>query len=152
MVSVVAAKRTIPRAHARSPALSFFDRRGSTLQQDERLSRGAEQEKRERRIFCAACRHLITHQDERIEMSGRHEHSCTNPAGYTFRIGCFREAGGCVGSGAATEAHTWFRGYAWRVALCGCCDRHLGWRFEAPADHFYGLILGRLTSVGGTSH
>lgn len=133
------------------PGLSLFDRRGVTVAENEVASRRADEAKREKRLFCAACRHAITHQDERIEVNGRHEHSCTNPAGYTFRIGCFREAGGCIGTGAATEAHTWFNGYAWRVAVCASCERHLGWRFEGPADHFHGLILERLTSAGRAS-
>lgn len=133
------------------PGLAFFDRRGVTAGKP-RVAAGVEQETRkEKRLFCALCRHPITHQDERIEVNGAHEHRCTNPAGYTFWIGCFHEAGGCIATGEATTAHTWFKGYAWRIAICASCERHLGWRFEAPADHFHGLILDRLASVGGTN-
>jgi hypothetical protein len=132
------------------PVLTFFDPRGSTAARSQ-LAPGVEDEsKKERRLFCALCRHPITHQDERIEVNGGHRHRCTNPAGYTFEIGCFREAGGCIVVGAATEAHTWFKGYAWKIALCASCERHIGWRFEARADHFHGLILDRLSSIGGT--
>jgi hypothetical protein len=132
------------------PGLLFFDPRGSTAARSQVVPDVEGKAKKERRLFCALCRHPITSQDECIKVNGGHQHRCTNPAGYTFEIGCFREAGGCVAVGVATEAHTWFRGYAWRVALCASCERHIGWRFEARADHFHGLILNRLTSIGGT--
>lgn len=130
------------------PGLTFFDRRGATAGQKRADARVEEEAKKEKRLFCALCRHPITHQDERIPVNGRHEHTCTNPGGHTFMIGCFREATGCVAFGVATEAHTWFKGYAWQVAVCARCEQHLGWRFLAQADHFHGLILDRLTSVG----
>ncbi len=130
-------------------SLVFFDPRGATAGQRQVAARAEDEAKKEKRLFCALCRHPITHQDERIQVNGRHEHRCTNPGGYTFRIGCFREAGGCIAIGEATEAYTWFKGYAWRVATCASCERHLGWRFQGPADYFHGLILDRLTSVGG---
>ena len=131
------------------PGLVFFVRRGTATRGQQAGARAGSAEKKERRLFCALCRHPITHQDERREVNGAHQHRCTNPGGYTFEIGCFHEAGGCIAVGAATDAHTWFKGYAWRIALCASCERHLGWRFQAPADYFHGLILDRLTSVGG---
>ena len=132
-------------------ALHFFDRHAALLPEKGGATRVEEKPKQERRLFCALCRHPVTHQDERIRVNGGHEHRCTNPGGHTFGIGCFREAAGCNAVGAATEAYTWFKGYAWRVALCASCERHLGWRFDAPADSFHGLILDRLTSVAGAS-
>jgi hypothetical protein len=131
------------------PGLFCFDKRSSDAAQTTPALRGENEAKKEKRLLCALCRHLITNDDERIAVNGGHEHSCTNPAGYTFRIGCFGEAGGCAGTGPATEAHTWFKGYAWQIALCASCERHLGWRFEASSDRFYGLILERL--VAGSS-
>lgn len=134
------------------PGLVFFDPRGATAGQKQAGARVEGEAKKEKRLFCALCRHPITHQDERIPVNGRHEHTCTNPGGYTFRISCFREAGGCIATGEATTAYTWFKGYAWQVAICASCERHLGWRFQAPADYFHGLIPDRLTSVAGASH
>lgn len=32
--------------------------------------------------------------------------------------------------GDPTEEHTWFPGYAWRMAHCRACQRHLGWGFS----------------------
>lgn len=131
------------------PSLVFFDPQSETVREKQAAERAAEEPRKEKRLFCAVCRHPITHQDERIQMNGGHEHTCTNPYGFTYTIGCFREAAGCIAVGEATAAHTWFRGFTWRLALCARCNVHLGWRFQAPAEHFYGLIVGRLTSAAG---
>ncbi|XP_022788152.1 protein cereblon homolog isoform X4 [Stylophora pistillata] len=32
--------------------------------------------------------------------------------------------------GEAFEEHSWFPGYAWRVAVCPQCGAHMGWSFE----------------------
>ncbi len=108
--------------------------------------------KKEKRLFCAACRHLVTHQDERIPIQGGHEHTFTNPHGITYHIGCYREAIGCAPVGAAVAEFSWFRGYAWRIALCANCRTHLGWRFQTGDEYFHGLIVGRLTSTGPTGN
>ena len=129
-------------------AFRFFDRNGALAREKQTRARVEDEARREKRLFCAACRHPITHQEERIQVNGGHAHRCTNPAGHTFEIGCFHEAGGCIAVGEATEAHTWFDGYAWRIARCAGCEHHLGWRFHGPGDYFHGLILGRLTSAG----
>ena len=131
------------------PGLLFFKPRGATAGQRQVAARVEDAATKEERLFCALCGHPITHQDERIKVNGRHEHTCTNPGGHTFGIGCFHEAGGCTTIGEATTAHTWFEGYAWQVAICASCEHHLGWRFHGPADYFHGLILDRLTSVAG---
>jgi hypothetical protein len=55
-----------------------------------------------------------------------------------------RAAPGCTTQGAASREHTWFAGYAWRIANCASCLGHLGWRYERGADGFFGLILERL--------
>jgi hypothetical protein len=101
----------------------------------------------ERRLLCAACRNPVTDERERMSLNGGHAHTCTNPAGLTFRIGCFREARGCAALGRASAEHTWFAGYAWQVAVCARCGVQLGWRYQRSADRFYGLILDRLTSI-----
>ena len=135
--------------HLVLPLPLFFDRR--TDNERERLveKQSAEKTKKEKRLFCAGCRHVITHQDERIQVQGGHAHTFTNPHGYTFHIGCFGQAKGCVTTGAGTTEWSWFQGYSWRIALCRHCQGHLGWRYHAQDESFYGLILDRLTSVGG---
>lgn len=131
------------------PGVSFFVRRGAPAPATRPAAGPGDEANTGGRLLCARCRHPVTHRDERIEVNGAHGHRCTNPGGHTFDIGCFREAAGCAAIGDATRAHTWFKGYAWRIAVCASCEHHLGWRFESPADHFHGLILDRLTSAAG---
>jgi hypothetical protein len=102
----------------------------------------------ERRLFCSACRRVVTTVDACCSVNGAHQHRCTNPHGLTFDIGCFRDAPGCTVAGQPTAEHTWFPGYAWDIALCVQCRTHLGWQFASSADGFYGLIVARLTSRG----
>jgi hypothetical protein len=101
-------------------------------------------QKDERMVLCSSCQHPIARESARIEVSGRHEHTCVNPAGYVYRIACFRAAEGCVGQGGWTDEHTWFAGYGWQIALCSRCGMHLGWAFSAERDAFHGLIVNRV--------
>ena len=96
-------------------------------------------------VLCRACRQAVTRGSERISVGGAHRHTFANPHGIVFEIGCFRSAPGCGAVGPQSEEFTWFAGHGWRVALCGACGTHLGWRFAAPSSHvFFGLILERL--------
>lgn len=97
-----------------------------------------------KRLCCAFCSAAITDYGEKIPRQGSHAHVCTNPVGQTYRIGCFKEAPGCVSVGTATADHTWFTGYLWKIVLCSRCRDHLGWQFESYAERFYGLILEKL--------
>jgi hypothetical protein len=100
-------------------------------------------------IRCASCRHVVTSSDAAIEVDGAHEHVHTNPAGFVFEIGCFRDAPGCAAEGPASEEWSWFPGYAWQVGLCVGCGVHLGWVFVLAAGRFYGLIVDRLVADEG---
>lgn len=135
-------------ATALAPTLLFFDPQAEEDKKPAVKRSAATRSKKEKRLFCAACRHPVTHQDQRIPVQGAHEHRCTNPHGITYHIGCFHEAAGCATIGEATLENTWFPGYAWRIALCANCRVHLGWRFQSPDDYFHGLIVARLTSTG----
>jgi len=126
----------------------FFDPARESEAETRVQTRADRKEKLEKRLFCAACRLPVTDQNQRIAMLGAHAHSCINPHGLTFHIGCFREAPGCAVAGEATTEHTWFPGYAWRIAACARCGTHLGWRFEGKNGGFYGLIVRQLTSAG----
>ena len=130
------------------PALLFFDPVTEDNSKEKTKAKPDARPKLEKRLFCAACRHPITHQDERIIVQGGHEHHFTNPHGISYHIGCFREAAGCAAVGEATTEFTWFSGYAWRIAYCAHCHVHLGWRFQSDADYFHGLIVDRLISAG----
>ncbi len=104
-----------------------------------------EQERSGHFVYCAQCSHVISNVGERIEVAGSHQHQFTNPYGYRFLVGCYRQALGCAISGEPTAADTWFPGFLWRYASCEECSQHLGW-FFANSDNqtFYGLILPRI--------
>lgn len=95
-------------------------------------------------ILCKVCHYPITSLDQKIQVNGTHHHIFGNPTGFVFEMGCFASANGCVNYGAPTLEYTWFNGFAWRYALCSYCHLHLGWFYQSPSDHFYGLILNQL--------
>jgi hypothetical protein len=101
-------------------------------------------DKPQRIIVCASCGMRITDAETRIEISGRHQHTCVNPAGYVYRIGCFARAAGCIGQGEWSDYHSWFKGYYWQIACCGRCSIHLGWGFTGEGPDFHGLIVDRI--------
>ncbi len=106
-----------------------------------------ERETREREesiVVCAACNHALTKASARVDVDGRHEHAFANPDGYTFRVACYRDAPGCTGAGPESTFWTWFKGFAWRVALCGACGAHVGWSYRSDASAFFGLIVDRI--------
>ena len=77
-------------------------------------------------------------------MAGDSVHRRVNPLGIEYEFSCFSSAPGCRTVGGETDEHTWFAGYQWRIALCGQCRTHLGWRFRSPDNEFFGLIVARL--------
>jgi len=101
-----------------------------------------------RRLCCASCGHEITGWRSQVSVDGSHQHRFVNPLGLEYNIACYAEAPGCFQVGEPTDEHTWFPGHAWRVALCGSCQIHLGWGFQSrDGGQFFGLILDRLTSL-----
>jgi hypothetical protein len=103
-------------------------------------------------LVCAACLQAITSTSARIEMSGSHAHTFSNPHGIVFHIGCFAVAPGCGEASEASTLHTWFPGYAWQVAVCRGCGVHLGWLFRSGDSRFHGLIFDRLAETDGLGH
>ncbi len=96
-------------------------------------------------LNCASCGQGITHSKHRTTVGGKFQHTCVNPAGILFEIGCFKKARGCREIGPESDEFTWFDGYVWQVTICTGCKAHLGWRFWSADDEFYGLILNRLS-------
>ena len=104
-----------------------------------------EETEKEKYICCRQCNHVITSQNEIIEIQGAHRHTFANPHGIVFEIGCFSTAPGCGCAGPASYEFSWFKGFSWRIALCLLCLTHLGWLFSSTGDTgFYGLILDHL--------
>jgi hypothetical protein len=100
-------------------------------------------------ILCLQCLQVITSPAERIIMQGTHQHTFANPHGTVYQIGCFRSASGCRYAGQSSDEFSWFKGYSWRVAVCGSCLFHLGWLFISPgSESFNGLILDHLIQPG----
>jgi hypothetical protein len=140
--------------------LRGFDLREGRRPQDLTEGQAELLEQPEGGLLCFACGHPITSERQRFAAGGAHEHTFTNPAGWVYRIGCFRSAPGCAQAGEFTEEYSWFPGQAWRYALCAGCRTHLGWVFRgasagaggaagsAPPE-FYGLILDRLVGAEG---
>ena len=98
-------------------------------------------------LVCAACLQAVTSTSARIEMSGSHAHTFSNPHGLVFHIGCFALAPGCGAASDPSTLHTWFPGYAWQIAVCRGCGEHLGWLFRSGDSRFHGLILDRLAET-----
>jgi hypothetical protein len=92
---------------------------------------------------CASCSHPVTKEAARVSRAGSHVHTRLNPGGYVWEFGCFAEADVKL-EGDATLEFTWFAGHMWRIAHCGSCSQHLGWRFDGSDGTFFGLILERL--------
>lgn len=107
----------------------------------------SDSEKEKEMLYCVSCLKLITSGDQRIRVDGSHEHTCKNPSGMSFRIGCFKDAPGAVIEGLPTIDFTWFKGFHWSMTYCGGCFNHVGWQFLRSGESgFLGLVLNRLTS------
>ena len=95
------------------------------------------------RLVCRHCGTTIASVDA-VMPRGDWPLVFANPHGLVFELVLLRAAQELVLVGPATTEHTWFSGYAWRVALCGGCGVHLGWRYEAVEPErspalFFGL-------------
>lgn len=108
-------------------------------------SQQVQEEQEDENLYCFICSQIITQTRNRISVEGVHKHTFTNPGGYLFEIGCFREAQGCEQTGEFTDFYSWFDGFAWRYAVCRSCRVHLGWVYRG-SDTFFGLVLNRLLS------
>ncbi len=87
-----------------------------------------------------------------MRRQGQHRHVFFNPRGILFLIRCFGNAPGCLSLGSVTAEFSWFAGYQWCYAHCVGCGQHLGWHYQGPGgDHFFGLIVNRLTTGQGSS-
>lgn len=78
-----------------------------------------------------------------------------NPHGILHEVVLVGTARNLLLVGDATLEHTWFAGYAWRIALCARCHSHLGWRYEAADARsppiFFGLRRAAVTVPGEPS-
>lgn len=122
------------------------ERPAGSRRPDERTGPG---EDAGRVLVCTECLHAITTSGARIEMSGSHAHTFSNPHGFVFHIGCFAVAPGCDAASESSTYFSWFPGYAWQIAVCRGCGSHLGWLFLSADSRFHGLIVDRLAETEG---
>ncbi|MEW6367145.1 MAG: cereblon family protein [Acidobacteriota bacterium] len=128
-----------------APSLSLLRRQPMQVVLTDIEKREREGMGDEKHLFlCKMCGIPITSPSHVISVSGSHEHTFQNPAGFVFDIGCFSAAEGCVIHGMPTIEYTWFPSYAWVYAFCTGCVSHLGWFFQSASDGFFGLVLDRL--------
>ena len=95
------------------------------------------------RLICAYCGHCVTKVAEKIEVRGRHNYDFPY-YGHIVRLGCYRNAPGCVGIERVSNGYSWFRGYSWQIQLCRNCTIQLGWKYMSQDDNFYGLVFKML--------
>ncbi|WP_147819609.1 cereblon family protein [Salidesulfovibrio onnuriiensis] len=102
-----------------------------------------------RRVFiCRSCGNRITSAAAAMAVNGKHKHTFFNPHGYVFELGCFSSAPGTIRVGPASPEFTWFSGHTWQTLVCGRCNIHIGWHYQADSGSgFYGLILPQVAEV-----
>ena len=102
---------------------------------------------RKRILTCAACDHPVTSVSETINVQGRHDHTFRY-YDTIVRLGCFRNADGCLGVQGISYGYSWFRGYAWQIQVCRNCYTQLGWKYMSEEESFYGLAFKMLRETG----
>ncbi len=100
---------------------------------------------------CISCGGLITYSDRLLRIGASSRHLFVNPAGVQCDFHTFTDCPGALAHGVATEAHTWFPGYRWRMAFCRLCGQHLGWHYEAVSvfhrpNEFWGILVTHTVS------
>jgi hypothetical protein len=105
---------------------------------------------------CGACGGLMTHSDQLLPVDGENRHVFVNPAGVECDFYTFSSCPGAAALGEATEAHTWFSGYGWRMAFCARCGQHMGWYYEALSAvkrpvAFWGILVSHLKTLQNTT-
>ena len=111
----------------------------------------SDDEEEEAHIVCRHCTHFLTQSSNRVSVDGAHTHVFSNPHGYVFEIVCFRNVTGVLHTGIITDDFSWFRGYGWRIAVCGNCRIHLGWGFSGDGrEPFHALIVKHIAESRST--
>lgn len=99
---------------------------------------------------CRYCRNVICHRGDMFLMScSGPQNSFVNSHGFVHDTLTVRVARGLMREYDWTTEFSWFPGYAWKVACCENCSRHIGWCYKSlNADvkpkRFYGLSRANL--------
>ena len=103
---------------------------GSTVDMDDK-----------RCLRCSACDHMLAENAKTAAIDGRANHVCTNPAGFTHSIRCYRHLEGATLVGAPSSEWSWFPPATWQIAQCGRCSAHIGWMFVGREQPFWGCVV-----------
>ncbi|XP_018014563.1 protein cereblon, partial [Hyalella azteca] len=96
-------------------------------------------------LGCVHCEALVARREDLLIVSSDGQQSAyVNPGGFVHEIITVRTTDRLYLLGAPTPEHSWFPGYAWTIATCSGCRRHVGWKFTAVRPNlrpkkFYGL-------------
>lgn len=107
------------------------------------------------RVRCKNCQTVIAKRSDMLVMSTEGPLGAyVNPGGYVHEIMTFYKANGLALIGRPTNEYSWFPGYAWTIANCATCERHMGWLFTATNKRlkprsFYGI---RSSQVADETH
>ncbi|KAK9902627.1 hypothetical protein WJX75_000490 [Coccomyxa subellipsoidea] len=106
------------------------------------------------RLLCRDCQHEIGRAKDSLRITDEGPAGMfVNQGGYVHDLVALRGVrSGSVGlQGRPTTDCSWFRGYAWTIAVCAHCSMHLGWQFTSRSARlsppsFYGLRRNNLSS------
>ena len=109
-------------------------------------------DKKRSAYHCAVCGVFITDSDAAVNINGANRHSFVNPAGFRCNFMTFVACENALEHPDLYREHSWFPGYGWRFLTCGKCFQHLGWKYDAVADHvnprdFFGVLVEAVEQV-----
>uniref|UniRef100_A0A0A9YEK0 Protein cereblon n=1 Tax=Lygus hesperus TaxID=30085 RepID=A0A0A9YEK0_LYGHE len=92
---------------------------------------------------CHTCDNLIGYQKDFFAMSVEGAQSTyVNPGGYVHDTITLSTATNLIIISNPSTEYSWFPGYAWEIAVCCHCQKHIGWKFTSKKlvpKTFWGL-------------
>lgn len=96
-------------------------------------------------LTCTQCTKVIGDTSDIFSMSVEGpQGTFVNPGGYVHEMLTLSKASNLTYNVRPSTEHSWFPGYAWKIAKCSGCLCHVGWKFTATKRKlkplkFYGL-------------
>ncbi|KAL9230351.1 hypothetical protein vseg_005714 [Gypsophila vaccaria] len=83
-------------------------------------------------VRCKNCQTVIARRSDLLVMSTEGPlGTYVNPYGCVHETLTLHKANGLALIGRPSTESSWFPGYAWTIANCASCERHMGWLFTA---------------------
>lgn len=101
-------------------------------------------------LSCASCELYIADKSDVFSLTLEGPMAAyVNPGGHVHETMTIFKAQGLNLIGRASTVNSWFPGYAWTIAQCRHCHRHMGWKFTAAEPDlkpvkFWGLTRSAL--------